>query len=164
MAAGITLCLDIFYRYSDEAEYSVHRSLVADCIETLRTYEESTIAILGAKLLSTLLSARDRMDQPLPTSKKRRREPSTPSSVDYPTRSDTSRLLDLSGVLRVLANNRGGQDVGLLQPSDTRDSYADNAWDDNGSELTYKRFAEMLPSSAGFSNSFLFGDLLDFRD
>ncbi|KIV95201.1 hypothetical protein PV10_02880 [Exophiala mesophila] len=60
VAAAIILCLDIFHRTESEPELATHRGLVVECIEQLRKFESSVIAVRGASLLSGILDEMDR--------------------------------------------------------------------------------------------------------
>jgi hypothetical protein len=59
VAAAIILCLDIFHRPESDPELATHRGLVLECIEQLRKFESSVIAVRGANLLTEILAERD---------------------------------------------------------------------------------------------------------
>lgn len=119
VAAAIILCLDIFHRNESDPHLSTHRELVVECIEQLRKFESSVIAVRGASLLAGILadgnSARDGSSWP-------------PLSID------TSEIL---------------KSIPEVSPS----------WVGGAS----KTLAELLPPQAGFSNSFLFENLLGYN-
>jgi hypothetical protein len=56
VAAGITLCLDMLHRTEFESEFVEHRNLVEKAIHLLGKYDDSTSALRGVKLLSSLLT------------------------------------------------------------------------------------------------------------
>jgi hypothetical protein len=56
VAAGITLCLDILHRAENESEFVEHRQLIEKAIHLLRKYDDSTLALRGIRLLSSLLT------------------------------------------------------------------------------------------------------------
>lgn len=114
----------------------------------LQKFETSMIATRGANVLSTLLSERKRMPQPY-SGRKRRRSDNESSDGGGRKR----RLLDLSGVFESLDTNQKKSSEMLEGDSES----------DEEPDLTYKRFAELFPPQAGFSNNFLFRDLLDFE-
>jgi hypothetical protein len=56
VAAGITLCLDMLHRTEVEPEFIDHRHLAEKAIHLLRKYDDSTLALRGVRLLSSLLT------------------------------------------------------------------------------------------------------------
>jgi hypothetical protein len=56
VAAGITLCLDMLHRKEFEAEFTEHRQCVEKALHLLRRYDDSTLALRGVRLLSSLLT------------------------------------------------------------------------------------------------------------
>jgi hypothetical protein len=56
VAAGITLCLDMLHRKEFDAEFTEHRHCVEKALHLLRRYDDSTLALRGVRLLSSLLT------------------------------------------------------------------------------------------------------------
>ena len=116
VAAAIILCLDIFHRNESDPHLSTHKALVVECIEQLRKFESSAIAVRGASLLAAILadgnSARDGSTWP-------------------PLGVDTSEILRSVAEISHLCVGRASEPL-----------------------------VELLPPQAGFSNSFLFENLL----
>jgi hypothetical protein len=56
VAAGITLCLDMLHCTEAEPEFLDHLQLVEKAIHLLRQYDDSTLALRGVRLLSSLLT------------------------------------------------------------------------------------------------------------
>ncbi|ETI23861.1 hypothetical protein G647_05668 [Cladophialophora carrionii CBS 160.54] len=61
VAAGMVLCLDIFHRSESDPEFKSHKERITKCIQFLRRYDTSTIAVRGAKVLIFLLAERDKV-------------------------------------------------------------------------------------------------------
>ena len=55
VSASITLCLDILHRPKAEPEFAEHKKLVDQAIALLGRYDDSTLAVRGVRLLSSLL-------------------------------------------------------------------------------------------------------------
>ncbi|KAL8714643.1 MAG: hypothetical protein Q9220_001592 [cf. Caloplaca sp. 1 TL-2023] len=55
VGACITLCLDALHRSELEPEYAEHRNLVDRAVLLLKRYDDSTLALRGTRLLSSLL-------------------------------------------------------------------------------------------------------------
>ncbi|KAL8951981.1 MAG: hypothetical protein Q9222_002073 [Ikaeria aurantiellina] len=55
VGACITLCLDALHRSEGEPEYAEHRNLVDRAVLLLKRYDDSTLALRGTRLLSSLL-------------------------------------------------------------------------------------------------------------
>ena len=51
----MTLCLDILHRPKAEPEFAEHKKLVTQAIAFLGRYDDSTLAVRGVRLLSSLL-------------------------------------------------------------------------------------------------------------
>ncbi|KAK9323687.1 hypothetical protein V1517DRAFT_88887 [Lipomyces orientalis] len=65
VGAGITLCLDILHRSQAEPEFAEHRKLVDQAVSLLGRYDDSTLALRGVRLLSSLLKdGRAKLQQP----------------------------------------------------------------------------------------------------
>jgi hypothetical protein len=56
VGAGITLCLDMLHRREFEAEFVEHQHCVEKATHLLRRYDDSTLALRGVRLLSSLLT------------------------------------------------------------------------------------------------------------
>ena len=118
VAAAIILCLDIFHRSESDPELSIHQGLVLECIEQLRKFDNSVIAVRGAHLLSEILAERDRATL----------------SLGWPPQS-----IDTSEIARSISILNESQVIPRLEA---------------------KSSAELFPPQAGFSNEFLFEELL----
>jgi len=118
VAAAIILCLDIFHRPESDPELATHKNLVLECIEQLRKFESSVIAVQGANLLTEILAERDcasfRLGWP-------------PQNIDISKITTSISTLDKSLFLPV---------------------------------PDFKSSAELFPPQTGFSNEFLFENLL----
>ena len=55
VSASITLCLDILHRPKAEPEFAEHKKLVDQAVALLGKYDDSTLAVRGVRLLSSLL-------------------------------------------------------------------------------------------------------------
>lgn len=55
IGASITLCIDILHRSKSETEFVEHKKLIDQAITLLETYNDSTLAVRGIRLLSSLL-------------------------------------------------------------------------------------------------------------
>lgn len=55
VSASITLCLDILHRPRAEPEFAEHKKLVDQAVAFLGRYDDSTLAVRGVRLLSSLL-------------------------------------------------------------------------------------------------------------
>ncbi|KIX07436.1 uncharacterized protein Z518_02089 [Rhinocladiella mackenziei CBS 650.93] len=61
VVAGIILCLDLFHRPDSDSEFPTHKTLVTECIELLRKFDTSIVAVRGARLLNALIMERERV-------------------------------------------------------------------------------------------------------
>ncbi|EXJ91472.1 hypothetical protein A1O3_00020 [Capronia epimyces CBS 606.96] len=124
VVAAIILCLDIFHRSESDPELATHKDLVLECIEQLRMFESSVIAVRGANLLTEILAERGHASF----------SPGLrPQSID----SSKSWLSVLT--------------------TPTPDESAPGL---PGLESKSKSSAELFPPQTGFSNEFLFENLL----
>ena len=55
VGASITLCLDIPHRPKAEPEFAEHMKFVDQAVALLSKYDDSTLAVRGVRLLSSLL-------------------------------------------------------------------------------------------------------------
>lgn len=121
VTAAIILCLDIFHRSESDPELAIHKSLVLECIEQLRQFDSSVVAVRGANLLAKILAERDHVT----------------FSPGWPPQSiDTSEFI--KSILTTIDESRG-------VPG-----------------LEAKSSVELFPPQAGFSNEFLFENLLGY--
>jgi hypothetical protein len=145
------------HRDNGDPVNDVHKGLVRECVARLQTLRTSAIATRGAHLLSVLLAEEAQMPRPAIASRKRRQSGSTASA--------TSRLKLLK--IRKLAgkpSRRHGSPAPRDDGSEPQESVPCTSSD--GQELgeletVDVRAPQMLPPQAGFSNDFLFNELLD---
>jgi hypothetical protein len=136
----------------------VHQALVGECVARLQKMRLSAIATRGAHLLSVLLAEVEQMPRSASSaSRKRRRSASTASA--------TSRLKLLK--IRKLAGKPGGRHEFSAPGNnvlETQEGFFCTSSDGQvveELEAADVRVPEMLPPQAGFSNDFLFNELLD---
>jgi hypothetical protein len=136
----------------------VHKALVGECVARLQKLRSSAIATRGAHLLSALLAEVEQMPRSaISASRKRRQSASTASA--------TNRLKLLK--IRKLAGKPGGRHDSAASGNDgleLQEGVASTSSDDQLLEELQAadvRVPEMLPPQAGFSNDFLFNELLD---
>jgi hypothetical protein len=136
----------------------VHKVLVGECVGRLQKLRSSAIATRGAHLLSVLLAEVEQMPRSASSaSRKHRRSASTASA--------TSRLKLLK--IRKLAGKPGGRHDSTASGNNGRElqeGFSCTSSDDQvleELETADVRVPEMLPPQAGFSNDFLFNELLD---
>ena len=55
VGASITLCIDILHRSKSEPEFMEHKKMIDQAITLLERYSDSTLAVRGIRLLSSLL-------------------------------------------------------------------------------------------------------------
>ncbi|KAG9962881.1 hypothetical protein KCU61_g4100, partial [Aureobasidium melanogenum] len=147
IVAGIILCLDIIHQHTGHPEYTTHTNMVNECIAMLQKYETSMIARRGVCILSTLLSERKKLVQPWSATRKR----AAPSS-DTDARTSKRSKIDVASV----------RDALTFQVD--QDHGDEHRVEKGATTFVRKQIAELLPPQAGFSNSFLFGELLDFTE
>lgn len=121
--------------------------MVNECIAMLQKYETSMVARRGVCILSTLLSERKKLVQPWSASRKR-----AASRSDSDARTSKRNKIDLASVCDALAFQ------------DRQDNGHEHRVEKDATTFVRKQIAELLPPQAGFSNSFLFGELLDFTE
>jgi hypothetical protein len=169
VTAGIVFALDVFHREEHEPEYEEHRKLLETAINMLRMFENSTIALRGVRLLSTLLTERARMqaDSTLEMYRKHTLENGNNENGNKRVKFDVPRIFE----------QFIGEDsfTNSLRDSSRRQNGSEPAADSSGLFMAQPRlddiqvstpglekFEELFPPQSGFSNSFLFEDLLNF--
>lgn len=152
VAAGIFLCLDVFHRQSSEAEYKSHIDLVKECITMLQHFDNSMIAIRGAKLLSCLLAE----------------IPQPQYSIDDCDNEERRhqahrRRIDMKRIAREVIKVKGPAGSADRESRSSSLGPAQSATD-GGQAFTEDQaalFPDFFPPQAGFSNSFLFDELFN---
>jgi hypothetical protein len=150
------LCLDVMHRTEGDALISLHRGLVEECIERLRRLQPSAIAAQGTHLLSVLLTEAKQTRRPSSTSRKR----GPPTDPEFRDRMKRSRIKKLTG--KPSSNSRATRIERHGVQAQNIDASA-NSVGDSEQELEPRevKVPQMLPPQAGFSNDFLFNELLD---
>lgn len=152
VAAGIFLCLDVFNRQSSEVEYNSHKDLVEECINMLHHFDNSMIAIRGAKLLSCLLAE---IPQPQYLI----------GNCDNEGRRHQAhgRRIDMKGIAREVIQVKGPAGSAHSESRSSSLGPTRSAADGNQAftEDQGALFPDLFPPQAGFSNSFLFDDLFN---
>ncbi|KAK5127336.1 hypothetical protein LTR85_006675 [Meristemomyces frigidus] len=179
VAAGITLCLDIFHRETLDPLCHAHELLVVDAIASLGQAHNSKIATRGTRILSDLLTvARNaNASRPSATLGKRNAQWNEEQSASH----KRSRVVDMRTVLRNLRDGMRGREItaglsetataprqlpGDQQQSDNHNSNPPNSFDMLGG-FEASAFAEAeemlstLHSSFAGSNADPFGSLLN---
>ena len=167
VAAGITLALDIFHRKDTEIEYEEHRKLVENTISLLGKFEGSMIGQRGVRLLSTLLTeqARLKADETLENFRKRSRDGEVIGGHAKRQKFDVPKFVEsfvgsdtFTQSLRTQFRGREPA-TELFEPDPGNVSERENT----SADLGYETFEQLFPPQAGFSNTFLFEDLLNFN-
>lgn len=147
------MCLDVMHRSEGDSLISLHRELVEECIERFRRLQPSAIAVRGTHLLSVLLTEAKQASRSPRASRKR--GPLTDlESRDRVKRSRIERLVGKSS--RAIGIEAHGVQTHNINAS--AESIGDPTQDLEPMEA---RVPQMLPPQAGFSNDFLFNELLD---
>lgn len=133
----------------------------------LQTFGSSIVASRGAHVLSALLGERERIVQPINSSRKRGHQQSDPSEDGHDR--NKRRAVDIPGIIQPLVSGTNSEDLrGIQAQSATALSHQTTLLDmydhEEEPDFTRKRYPELFPPQAGFSNSFLFDDLLKFDD
>jgi hypothetical protein len=145
------------HRDNGDPVADVHKGLVGECVARLQILRSSAIATRGAHLLSVLLAEEEQMPRPASASRKRRQSASTASA--------TSRIKLLK--IRKLAGKPSGRHDSSAPGNDGLESQQGVACTSNDGQVSEEletadvRVPQMLPPQAGFSNDFLFNELLD---
>lgn len=139
-----------------DSSSSLHKGLVEECIERLRKLKSSAIAVQGIRLLSVLLVEAKRAPRPTSTSHKRA-PPLDLVSRDRRKKSKISKFVDNPS-----SNSRGtGTEPHSLPAQDVNATAGDAGDRDEELAPMESRVPQLLPPQAGFSNDFLFNELLD---
>jgi hypothetical protein len=144
------------HRVEGDPSIGLHKGLVEECIERLQRLQPSAIAVRGTHLLSVLLT--EARQTPRPTSASRKRGPPTDlESRDTIRRSRIKKLVERA--------NGNSCDTGIgahgAPAQDIHTSLDCVGNPENGLEPMESRVPQILPPQAGFSNDFLFNELLD---
>jgi hypothetical protein len=145
------------HRDNGDPANDVHKGLVEECVARLQKLRSSAIATRGANLLSVLLAEEEQMSRPTSTSRKRRQSASTASA--------TSKLKLLK--ISKLAGKPSGRHDSTAPGNDGPESQEGFSCTSSDGQVLEEleaadvRVPQMLPPQAGFSNDFLFNELLD---
>lgn len=144
------------HRSEGDPSSSLHKGLVEECIERLRKLRSSAIAIQGTRLLSVLLT--EARQAPRLTSTSHKHAPSLDLvSRDRRKKSKISKFVDNPS-----SNSRGTGTEPHSWPAQNINATAEDAGDrEEELEPMESRVPQILPPQAGFSNDFLFNELLD---
>ena len=147
------MCLDVMHRIEGDPLIDLHRGLVEECIERLRRLQPSAIAVRGTRLLSVLLTE----------AKQAPRSPSASRKRGLPTDLDSIDRMKRSRIERLVGKSSRGTDVELHDVQAHNINVSAESVGDIEQELesVEVRLPQMLPPQAGFSNDFLFNELLD---
>ena len=156
MAAGIILCLDVMHRSQEDSSIGPHTELVEECIGRMQRLQPSAIAVRGTRVLSVLLT--ESKQAPRPTSASGKRGPPT----DLESRARIKRLR----ISKLISKSSRESRAANIEPDGVhaRGIYASfGSVGDPQEELESMepRVPQMLPPQAGFSNDFIFNELLD---
>jgi hypothetical protein len=144
------------HRVEGDSLIILHRELVEECIRRLRRLQPSAIAVRGTHLLSVLLTEAKQTPRPTSASHKR----GQPTDPEYRDRMKRSRIEKLVG--KPSSNSRAtGIGAHGAQAQDINVSVESVGTPGHGLEPMESRVPQMLPPQAGFSNEFLFNELLD---
>lgn len=150
------MCLDVMHRSEEDSLTGLHRGLVEECIVRLQRLQPSAIAARGTHLLSVLLA--EAKQTPRSTSASRKRGP--PTDQDSRCNMKRSRIVELVGKP---SNNSRGTAIRPhgVQANNTNESLERVGDSEQELQPMEDRVPEMLPPQAGFSNKFMFDELLD---
>lgn len=156
VAAGIILCLDVMHRSEGDSSIDPHTELVEECIGRMQRLQPSAMAVRGTKVLSVLLT--ESKQAPRPTSASGKRGPPT----DLESRARTKRLR----ISKLISKSSKESRAANIEPDgvQARGIYAPvGSVGDAQEELEpiQSRVPQLLPPQAGFSNDFIFNELLD---
>jgi hypothetical protein len=144
------------HRSEGDSSISLHKRLVEECIERLRKLRPSAIAIQGTRLLSALLTEAKQAPRLASTSRKRA------PLLDLASRNRRKKSKITKFVDNPSSNSGGTRTEPHSVPAQNFDATAEDAGDhEEGFELMGSRVPQILPPQAGFSNDFLFNELLD---
>lgn len=153
IAAAITLSVDAIHRHSHELELEVHRKLVQGCIDRLCEYHNSPLAERGVRLLGVLLLISDPTRETNTILQEPRPQFDVLKILAYAYRGPSNDTLHLDAFLSPNCPDsaRSGDDVGNEMRTDYHVYTAD---------LVENSVPELFPAQSGFSNAFIFEELL----
>lgn len=145
------------HRNKEDPARAIHRGLTQECVTRLQKFQGSTVAVQGVHLLHTLLAEEEGMTRPVDATRKR-----GPAADD---RSERKRKLLNAG--KMLSTPDRSHHRSADRPSRPHlqvdlTSTADYRWESDQYNAAGARLPQVLPPQAGFSDDFLFGELLDF--
>jgi hypothetical protein len=144
------------HRNEGDSFIGIHQQLVGECIERLRKLRPSAIAVQGTRLLTVLLT--EAKKAPRPTSKSHKRAP--PSDLESRDRRKKSKIGEF--VDNLSSNSRGAGTGPYSVPAEDINATSETASDrEEELEPMECRVPQILPPQVGFSNNFLFNELLD---
>ena len=127
-------------RKSDESEYYSHRTLGESCLATLQSQTHSPLAIRGIRLLRLLMRFSD--------------DSFRNDALHYTAKSAYS-------MIRYVYDGSGELDQ--IEKLDSGLPHAGSDADSEQVAVETDRMPELFPPQTGFSNSFIFEDLLGFE-
>jgi hypothetical protein len=144
------------HRGEGDSSIDLHRSLVEECIARLQRLQPSAVAVQGTHILSVLLT--EAKQAPRPTSSSRKRGP----PLD-PESTDQQRRLKIRKLVGKPIGERNASTIKHMTAQAPNTDPATESADGREQELEGidSRVPQMLPPQAGFSNEFLFNELLD---
>ncbi|KAK5102854.1 hypothetical protein LTS08_003656 [Lithohypha guttulata] len=153
IAAAITLSVDAIHRHPHELELEVHRKLVHGCINRLREYHNSPLAERGIRLLGVLLLISDPTRATNTILQRTRLEFDISKILAYAYRGPSNDTVHLDAFLSPICPDsaRSGDNV----DNEMRTQYHVDAAD-----LVENSVPELFPAQSGFSNAFIFEELL----
>ena len=145
------------HRREEDSLIDLHRGLVEESIKRLQSLQPSVVANRGTHILSVLLAEAKHAPRPTNTTRKRR----LPEDRELVDRQRHAKIMKLAG--RPSADSSATivelDDSVQAQDIDPSVQGAHNPVEEL--ETMNIRVPEMLPPQAGFSNDFLFNELLD---
>jgi hypothetical protein len=156
VAAGIVLCLDVMHRSEGDSLVEVHRELIEECIARLQRLFPSAVAVQGAHILSVLLAEAKQV--PRPTVITRKRGP--PANSGFSDKRRRFKIMKLTSKSSD-SGNATANDLNEVHAQGERLLVEGDCHTEEELKTMESRIPEMLPPQAGFSNDFLFGELLD---
>ena len=108
VGAGITLCLDILHRSEAEPEFAELRKLVDRAVFLLGRYDDSTLALRGIRLLSSLLKEGITKQQPPKHCARYDKDNKAPSLEGDPLAWPLENRRDIDAMWAVKQSSSGG--------------------------------------------------------
>lgn len=145
------------HRSKEDSARAIHRSLTQECVARLQKFQDSTVVVQGAHLLLGLLAEEEGMIGPIDSNRKR--------NFVADDRSERKRKLLIAG--KMLSIPHQGHNSSADRPSRPHLQMDPASTDDYCGEPDQEitagaRLPQVLPLQAGFSDDFLFGELLNF--